>query len=208
MRLIFSNCYRFNPPASDIVRSAKSLQVRVWMSFVHILLISCWYLSVHLPRSISVGLLSIRTTRLVISCSHLKQLLVLKAPHNNNNNNNNLLFIHIRFNCERFTKVRAMSSSRTPPHPSHLTQSHPHAVRCKVIIIISCRLVPYWREFLGVSWSWTRNSNLPFVNTWVSPKLTLNWLSYQDQRVFKHIKRFLLLLSSHSYKREEGLAEK
>ena len=32
----------------------------------------------------------------------------------------------------------------------------------------NCRLVPYWREFLGVSRSWTW-SDTPFANTYVSP---------------------------------------
>ena len=49
--------------------------------------------------------------------------------------------------------------------PSHLTRPHPHAVRRKVIITGNCRLFPYWRELLGVNWSWTWNSDLPFTNT-------------------------------------------
>ena len=44
---------------------------------------------------------------------------------------------------EQFTKVQALSSLRTSPHPSHLAQPHPHAVKRKVIIISDCRLVPY-----------------------------------------------------------------
>ena len=52
------------------------------------------------------------------------------------------------------------------PHPSHLTRPHPHAVRPKVIIISDCRLVPYWRELLGVGWS-----------------RALNRLSYWDRRL-------------------------
>ena len=47
-------------------------------------------------------------------------------------------------------------------HP--LTRPHPLAVWRKFIIISNCRLIPYWREFLGVSWSPTR-SDLPFANT-------------------------------------------
>ena len=43
--------------------------------------------------------------------------------------NNNLVFIHTIFNCEQFTKVRAVSSLRTTPHPSHLTRLHLHT-RC------------------------------------------------------------------------------
>ena len=39
-------------------------------------------------------------------------------------NNKNLLFIHTLFNCEWFTKVRALSSLRTSLHPSHLIQPH------------------------------------------------------------------------------------
>ena len=38
--------------------------------------------------------------------------------------------------------------------------SHTLAVRRKVIIISNCRLVPYWRKLLGVSWSRTRNFNV------------------------------------------------
>ena len=61
--------------------------------------------------------------------------------------------------CEPFHLLQAS------PHPSHLTQPHPHAVRCKVIVICNCQLVPYWRELLRVSWSQTRNLDLPFANT-------------------------------------------
>ena len=89
-------------------------------------------------------------------------------------------FIHTLFNCKQFTKVRAATSSRTSPYPSHLTRPHPHAVWRKVIIISDCRLVPYWREFLGVSWSWTR-LDLPFANTYVSLRWALNRLSYLDR---------------------------
>ena len=51
------------------------------------------------------------------------------------NNNNNLLFIHTLLNLNRNSKVQAVSSLRTFPHPFHLTRPHPHAVGCKVIII-------------------------------------------------------------------------
>ena len=77
---------------------------------------------------------------------------------------NNLLFIHTLLNLNRNSKVRAVSSLRTFSTPIPLTRPHPHAVRRQVIIISNCRLVPYWREFLGVSWSRTR-SDLPFANT-------------------------------------------
>ena len=38
--------------------------------------------------------------------------------NNNNNNNNNLLFIHTLLNLNRNSKVWAVSSLRTSPHPS------------------------------------------------------------------------------------------
>ena len=47
----------------------------------------------------------------------------------------------------------------------HWTWPHPQAVRHKVIMISKFRYVPYWRKLLGVSWSRTRNSDLPFANT-------------------------------------------
>ena len=79
---------------------------------------------------------------------------------NNNNNNNNLLFIHTLYN---FTN----SQRCEPCHLYELSQRSSlwhdliHTLlSAKVIIISNCRLVPYWREFLGVSWSRTR-SDLP-----------------------------------------------
>ena len=67
-------------------------------------------------------------------------------------------------------------------HNAHpLTRPHPRAVRRKVIIISNCRLVPYWREFLGVSGSRTR-SDLPFANTYRLARRALNRLSYQDRQ--------------------------
>ena len=45
------------------------------------------------------------------------------------------------------SKVQAVSSLQTSPHPSHLMRPHPRAVGRKVIIISNCRLVPHWREY-------------------------------------------------------------
>ena len=87
------------------------------------------------------------------------------------------------------TKVRAVPSLRTSPHPSHLTRPHVHSVRRKVIIISNCRLIPYWWEFLGVSWSRTRNSDLLVANPWVTPRRALSRLSYQDRQIVCELER-------------------
>ena len=58
-------------------------------------------------------------------------------------------------NLNRNSRMRAVSSINSLNAHS-LTRPHPHAVRRKVIIISNCRLVPYWREFLGVSGSQKR----------------------------------------------------
>ena len=64
-----------------------------------------------------------------------------------------------------------------------LTRPHPHAVRRKVIIISNCRLVPHWREFLGVSWSWIR-SDLSCKRAHRLARRALNQLSYQDRQLY------------------------
>ena len=87
--------------------------------------------------------------------------------------------------------MRAVSSLQTSPHPSHLTRPHPHAVRCKVIIISDCRLVPYWRNLLA-------SVGLEFGQTFLlqthrlARKHLTDWATKTDYNCIEYISVYLL----------------
>lgn len=44
VRLIFTNCYRYNPPESDVVMMAKKLQVSVLLYVYVVFLMFYWFI--------------------------------------------------------------------------------------------------------------------------------------------------------------------